>query len=527
MSTAPDPEAPTSVDPVQPDAEPSRSGTRATKRGSASKRSGGEGRKRGGKAAADRGDEHGNQRGGEQGDDHNGPAVPAEPKAAGKDARPAPRRDLISIDDLSLAEIRGLFHHADRFAKDLRQWSGVLPGRIAASLFYEPSTRTRLSFESAMLRLGGGVITAADMKTSSAQKGESLADTVRVVSGAYSDIMVLRHPSEGAARLATHFSEVPVINAGDGSHEHPTQTLCDLYTLWVERGRLDGLEVALAGDLRHSRTIHSFIYALARFGANIVCVPHHGLELPDYVVKRLRESYGAEPVRADASRLGALAEASDAVYITPQKPHQLSLFTDSAALPVKHVDAVYMTRMQTERHLEAKDESAYMRLGPQALQADSLRDAVVMHPLPRRDEISADMDSDPRGVYFKQASRGVPVRMAILAWLLGELELAGEPAPPPSVLFEVPLGDNPCPNPTCISRTEDRHARPRYRLLSRHPLRAACGYCDQELSFGLVGSMGDRHWHRREGPGARRVEPGSMVFLRDESHAESLGFTAE
>jgi aspartate carbamoyltransferase catalytic subunit len=364
------------------------------------------------------------------------------------------------------------------------------------------------------------------METSSAQKGESLADTVRVVSGAYADILVLRHPSEGAARLASHVSAVPVVNAGDGSHEHPTQTLCDLYTLWTERGRLDGLEIVLAGDLRHSRTIHSFIYALARFGASIVCVPHHGLELPDYVLKRLRESYGAEPVRADAKRLGSLAEASDAVYITPQKPHQLSLFTEATELPIKHVDAVYMTRLQTERFGDTAPPSEYMQLGPSLLQADSLRDAVVMHPLPRRDEISADLDSDPRGVYFKQASRGVPVRMAILGWLLGALDLPSESAPAPPRLYEVLVGENPCPNPTCISRTEDRHVRPTYRLLSRHPLQAACGFCDHELPFAFVGSPAERRFWTPADATARRLPPAGLVFLRDEVQARALGLEA-
>jgi aspartate carbamoyltransferase catalytic subunit len=454
-------------------------------------------------------------------------AVAASPRVANEDdgsLSPPQRRNLVSIDDLSLAEIRALFEHADRFAADLRGHADLLPGRIAASLFYEPSTRTRLSFESAMLRLGGGVITAADMETSSAQKGESLADTVRVVSGAYSDILVLRHSSEGAARLASQVSSVPVVNAGDGSHEHPTQTLCDLYTLWSERGRLDGLEVVLAGDLRHSRTIHSFIYALARFGANIVCVPHQGLELPDYVVKRLREAYGAEPVRADAKRLGSLAQASDAVYITPQKPHQLSLFTETNELPIKHVDAVYMTRLQTERFGDAAPPSDYMQLGPQVLQADSLRDAVVMHPLPRRDEISADFDSDPRGVYFKQAARGVPVRMAILGWLLGELEIPSDSAPAPARMYETPGGENPCPNPTCISRTEDRHVRPNYRILSRHPLRAACGFCDQELEFTAVGSVADRRWAPPDSGAAGRLGPAGLLFLRDAEQARLLGF---
>ena len=261
-------------------------------------------------------------------------------------------RHLVSIDDLSLTEIRALFEAARSFSKDLRAQSGVCRGMIAASLFYEPSTRTRLSFESAMLRLGGGVITAAEVTALSAAKGESLADTVRVVGGAYADAIVLRHPSEGAARLASAYSPIPVINAGDGSHEHPTQTLCDLYNLWEERGRIEGLDVVMAGDLRYSRTIHSFVYALARFGANIVCVPQAGFELPEYVVQRLRQEFGVEPQRADASRLGDLSSESDVVYMTPQKPHQLSLFTDARGFSIDRVDAVYMTRPQTERYAE-------------------------------------------------------------------------------------------------------------------------------------------------------------------------------
>jgi hypothetical protein len=203
------------------------------------------------------------------------------------------------------------FRARQAIRQDLRAWSHLCPGLISASLFYEPSTRTRLSFESAMLRLGGGVLTAADMKsTPRPRKGESLADTVRVVGGSYADVIVLRHASEGAARLAAQYSPIPVVNAGDGSHEHPTQTLCDLYNLWLERGRIDGIHVVLAGDLRYSRTIHSFVYALARFGANIVCTPQPGFELPGYVMQRLREEFGVEPVRADVSRLGELAASA-------------------------------------------------------------------------------------------------------------------------------------------------------------------------------------------------------------------------
>ncbi|MCE9593354.1 MAG: aspartate carbamoyltransferase catalytic subunit [Planctomycetes bacterium] len=436
-------------------------------------------------------------------------------------------RHLVSIDDLSLPEILELFARAKEYAQDLRAHSHLARGLISASLFYEPSTRTRLSFESAMLRLGGGVLTAADMRVSSASKGESLADTVRVVSGSYADIIVLRHASEGAARLATEFSNVPVINAGDGSHEHPTQTLCDLYNLWVERGRIEGLHVMLAGDLRYSRTIHSFVYALARFGANIVCLPTPGFELPPYVVQRLREEFGVEPVRADGEKLGEIARSCDAMYLTPQKPHQLSLFTDAKGLAVEHVDAVYMTRPQTERYTAADmPPPRPMNLNKQTLSRESLRDAMLMHPLPRRDEIASELDEDPRSIYFKQAARGVPIRMAILGLLLGRVELAAPRAQVDVRYYVVAAGENPCPNPTCISRTENRHVKPRYKLASRFPVRGFCAYCSQELPARWVGCSTTGLYHERDSATARQIRPDHLVFFRDEPQALALGFTA-
>lgn len=437
-------------------------------------------------------------------------------------------RHLVSIDDLSLREMEALFEKAREFSEDLKGFARLCPGRISATLFYEASTRTRLSFESAMLRLGGGVITAADMRTSSAVKGESLADTVRVVGGAYADILVLRHPSEGAARLAAQYSSVPVVNAGDGSHEHPTQTLCDLYSLWTERGRIEGLDVVLAGDLRYSRTIHSFAYALARFGANIVCVPQPGFELPEYVVERLREKFGVEPVRANASRLGELASSSDVFYLTPQKPHQLSLFTDARGWNVGRVDAVYMTRPQTERHAasELQSGAGYLQLGKRAMAAESLRDAVVMHPLPRRDEISSDIDSDPRSIYFKQAARGVPLRMAILASLLGELDILSGPADSGEPALPVTIGGNPCPNASCISRTETRHVTPQVRLASQAPPKVRCAYCSQPIRVGVVGCSTTRHYHEPSSRELRKIRPDHMVFFADVAQAEAAGFVS-
>lgn len=437
----------------------------------------------------------------------------------------AKTRNLITVDDLSVDQILELFTHAQAFENDPRGFAELGRGHLAASLFYEPSTRTRLSFESAMQRLGGGVVTAADMRASSATKGESLADTVRVVS-AYADLIVLRHPSEGAAELASRYARVPVVNAGDGSHEHPTQTLCDLYTLWIDKGGIEGLDVVLAGDLRYSRTIHSFVYALARFGANLVCVPQPGLELPHYVVQRLKAEYKAEPMRADASALGDLAGESDAVYLTPNKPHQLSLFTDAKGFEVQSVDAVYMTRPQTERHGDGpQSKTPYMRLGSDQMAAGSLKRAVVMHPLPRRDEISEDLDDDPRSRYFQQAARGVPIRMAILAYLLGLIELEAKPrkrrgSTPLTIADE----RNPCVNATCVSHTERRHRELFCLVTSRNPLRAVCGYCHQELPFELVGSQATKSFHERNANAVQSLATDELVLLRTLEEAQELGF---
>src|SRR4051794_9979214 len=238
----------------------------------------------------------------------------------------ATTRHVVSINNLSNREVETIFSVAQSFLDRLPDKSrsyrigrstSIASNAILASLFYEPSTRTRLSFESAMLRLGGDIITSADPATSSAAKGESLADSVRVIAN-YADIMVIRHPRDGAARLAAEYSPIPVINGGDGSHEHPKQTLCDIFTLKKKNKELKNLKVAISGDLKGSRTIHSFVYALARFGARIVPMPAPGMELPDHVHRRLQQEFRCKFDSGD----GSIA----ALYHTPDEPHQPALF---------------------------------------------------------------------------------------------------------------------------------------------------------------------------------------------------------
>src|ERR1043166_6162808 len=233
-------------------------------------------------------------------------------------------RNLLSIADLTNDEIEQIFELADsapRLATDK-----TAAGQIMATLFYEPSTRTRLSFESAMHRLGGSVISCSDMKSSSAAKGESLADTAKVVSS-YADVLVVRHYWDGAVQAMAEHADVPVINAGGGAREHPTQTLCDLYTLRKEKGDLRGLTVVVCGDLKNGRTIHSLVFALARFGANVVTLAANGMALPQYAIERLEREYGYGLTPVAANDLSAVVTETDALYLTPKQPHQLALFT--------------------------------------------------------------------------------------------------------------------------------------------------------------------------------------------------------
>ncbi|MFN0207536.1 MAG: aspartate carbamoyltransferase catalytic subunit [Planctomycetota bacterium] len=436
-----------------------------------------------------------------------------------------PARHLVSIDDLTNDEIRELFALADRISNNPKEFVTTCTGHILASLFYEASTRTRLSFESAMQRLGGGVVSAADMRASSASKGESLADTVRVVS-AYADVIVLRHPKEGAAAVARKYAHVPVVNAGDGSHEHPTQTLCDLYSLQVEKGNIEGLDVVLSGDLKYSRTIHSFAFALARFGANLVCAPQPGFEMPDYVIHRLREQYRVEPHRVEVQDLASIAPQMDAMYFTPERPHQLSLFTDIREINVKKFDALYVTRPQRERFSdEEKNNNFYFKVDRAALSGNKFRETVVLHPLPRVDELSYDLDEDPRSIYFEQAARGVPVRMAVLGVLLGKFQLQSKPADVNEKSSACIRATHECINQNCITHSERRYLMPEFVLVSREPFRVRCIYCDSEKLIEFVGCASTHHYHLANSSEVLRIKAENLVAFGSEAQAGTAGFT--
>ena len=375
-----------------------------------------------------------------------------------------PTRHIISINDLTNKEIETIFEVAQGFLKELAddhvpyrigRSTNLASKFILVSLFYEPSTRTRLSFESAMLRLGGANITSADPAVSSAAKGESLADTIRVISN-YADVVVIRHPRDGAARLAAEYAQIPVINGGDGSHEHPTQTLCDLFTLKSKNKNLRSMKIAISGDLKGSRTIHSFVYALARFGATIEPLPAPGMELPAHVDRRLREEFHSRMVSKDQ------AGTIDALYVTSDQPHQLSLYAepeieiDYGLVLQKKIDAVYVTRFQKERWTEK--ERPYPRIDAKFLGEPKYSEASVMHPLPRVNELDASLDTDRRAIYFQQAAYGVPVRMALISLLLhlhknkSLHKFPGGFAKPDYPLYAQPIGTGlHCANQNCIT----------------------------------------------------------------------------
>jgi aspartate carbamoyltransferase catalytic subunit len=408
---------------------------------------------------------------------------------------------------------------------------------ILASLFFEPSTRTRLSFESAMLRLGGEVITSADPATSSAAKGESLADSVRVISN-YADIMVIRHPRDGAARLAADFSPIPVINGGDGSHEHPTQTLCDLFTLKKKNKHLRNLKIAISGDLRGSRTIHSFVYALARFGATIMPMPAKGMELPEHVGRRLREEFGCQMV---AVQKGENADPSiDALYVTPKEPHQQSLFAGpeidlNIDVVAQKIDAVYVTRFQKERWAE-KDQP-YPKIDRKFLNEPKYSEASVLHPLPRVGELDASVDTDKRAVYFEQAAYGVPVRMALIALLLG---IKGKSLHKFEGGFEKkerPVYDQPrnvglsCVNSNCIVHDpmEAQYVRNKFFVVHNDAspsYKLRCVYCERDVEHFVVASKKNKWFTNDAAPLLRTNDQNFkdlIVFAKD-SDAVAHGF---
>ncbi|UCC33551.1 MAG: aspartate carbamoyltransferase [Candidatus Bathyarchaeota archaeon] len=301
-------------------------------------------------------------------------------------------RDIISIKDFTRAEIDYILETAEAIEPIAKSTSDMLRGKILATLFFEPSTRTRLSFEAAMHKLGGNSIGFAEADMTSVKKGENLADTIRVIEN-YADIIALRHPLEGAARLAGEFAHIPIINAGSGAEEHPTQAMLDLYTILKERGRINGLNITLVGDLRYGRTVHSLAYALSLYDIRLFLISPELLRMRREVLDVITEKI-------------EVLESASIDEVLPE------------------TDVLYMTRIQKERFPDlaeyAKVKGAY-RIDLESLK-EAKRDLVIMHPLPRVDEIADEVDETPHARYFQQVWNGIVMRMALLALILGATE---------------------------------------------------------------------------------------------------------
>ena len=357
-------------------------------------------------------------------------------------------RSLISILDLSVEELYGLIHTAEDIIAHPEQYWDKCAHKKLATLFYEPSTRTRLSFEAAMLELGGTVLGFSEAGSSSAAKGESVADTAKMIS-CYADIAAMRHPREGAPFVASQAATIPFINAGDGGHNHPTQTLADLLTIHREMGRLDDLTIGLCGDLKYGRTVHSLIEAMSRYsGIKFVLISPKELKIPGFIRYNVFENQGISYTE-----------------------------TDSLEEAMPQLDVLYMTRIQRERF---DDPYEYERLKDSyILTAEKMQLAkekmCVLHPLPRVNEISVKVDDDPRAAYFRQALNGKYMRMALILMLLDEAKR--DPIREAIDTTELEY-DRVCRNPKCITQTEQELPQI-FRCTDKAADIHRCVYCEQ------------------------------------------------
>lgn len=351
-------------------------------------------------------------------------------------------KNLIDLEALSVDQINKLIRKAKRIMKSPSDYRHACDGKILATLFYEPSTRTQMSFQTAMLKLGGRTIGFDNPMNSSVAKGESLKDTISIVSG-YADIIAMRHPVEGTAMAASLYSEVPLINCGDGGHLHPTQTLTDIITLSCEKGRLDHLKIGVCGDLLNGRTVHSLIKTLAKYeGNSFVLISTKELSVPIYIIDIL-EKNGC--------------------------PYEISHSLSDA---IVDLDMLYMTRIQRERFKSEEDYEAqkYVFVLDREKLDKAREDMIILHPLPRVNEITVDIDDDPRALYFKQAQYGMFGRMALILLLLQDEDFVIE-----SRDFET--SPHRCSNPKCVTQSEAYLPNLSYRKLGMQ----MCDFCDKRI----------------------------------------------
>lgn len=358
-------------------------------------------------------------------------------------------RHLVTLDDLSNFEIEQIFRLAEGMQSQHETWAGICRSKLLATLFYEPSTRTRLSFESAMERLNGGTLGFADPSSTSMTKGETLADTARMVTN-YADIIVIRHSWAGSARVMARYSNIPVVNGGDGSHTHPTQALTDLYTIIRRKSQVQDLTVGICGDLRYGRAAHSFALAAARFGAKLVHIAPHGLQMPPWMLTRLTENHEQTPLEVE-----------------------------NVTQVIETLDVIYVNRLQEERlppNVDAKTVRGSYLLNAVVMK-NAKPDAMIMHPLPRVNELAYELDDDPRAAYFEQSANAVPVRMALIASLMG-LEQLILTQPPTRNISE---SAEQCENSNCVTNHET-YLKSECETFNGDTEVVACAYCGSLFS---------------------------------------------
>lgn len=399
-----------------------------------------------------------------------------------------------------------------------QEFRDALRGTVIATVFEEPSTRTRLSFEAAAHRLGAGVITVADARTSSRAKGESLRDSARIIGG-YADLLVLRHPRDGASRLAAQVAGVPVVNAGDGRLGHPTQTLVDLATLHRAWGGVAGRTVGLMGDLAHGRTARSLAWGLCLLGARVVALPAPGLDWESSFEGRILERCDYRLRRISHPVLRSWTGTEEARLLEPRDMMQGTLFADHAPR-LESLDALYLTRLQDERGAAA-ERGVYPGLRGWQLEDPLLAGCLFLHPLPRRGELPVEVDEDPRARYFEQARQGPVVRQAVF---LAMLRPEAWPLPP---LTPLPAG-NPdhdlgqCPNPDCVTRSEG--IRSPWRVVGRRQRSFLCAFCDTQLPVEYAGCRSTRRVHALHSPAVLRILPENLRPFRGRDEAVLDGY---
>ena len=355
-------------------------------------------------------------------------------------------RDFITLDDLSNFEIEQIFRLADQMKEQPATWAGFCKGKILATLFFEPSTRTRLSFESAISRLDGRALGFTDPTSSSIAKGETIADTARMVAN-YADLITIRHNWAGSARVMAEYAQVPVINCGDGGHSHPTQGLIDLYTMIKRQGNIQKKTIGICGDLRYSRAAHSLAIGVARFGGKLVHIAPPGFQMPEWVLTKLKYVYDAEPTTA-----GRISDV------------------------IGNLDVIYVNRLQAERlppEIDLQSAQKAYQLNSTIME-NAKSSSMIMHPLPRVNELTYELDGDPRAAYFEQSANGVPVRMALMVSLLG-LEHLVLTKPPEQEIME---DSQQCKNPNCVTSKED-YILSKSEVVSSQPMVRVCSYCNE------------------------------------------------